>query len=56
MATQLITDYVRGVERIWFCHSIDITRHWQKVHPYHASTSCCAPPLPAKLVGHVPAF
>jgi hypothetical protein len=31
-------DYVRSVERVWFCRGIDIARHWQKVHPYHAST------------------
>jgi peptidoglycan/xylan/chitin deacetylase (PgdA/CDA1 family) len=39
-ATGLIKflDYVRSVERVWFCRGIDIAQHWQKVHPYHIST------------------
>jgi hypothetical protein len=31
-------DYVRGFDRVWFCRSIDIARHWRDVYPYAASS------------------
>ena len=30
-------DYVRSIERVWFCRGIDIARHWQQVHPYQGA-------------------
>jgi len=35
-ATGLIKflDYVRSVERVWFCRGSDIAHHWRQVHPF----------------------
>ena len=50
-ATGLIKflDYVRSVERVWFCRGIDIARHWQKVHPYQGLRTASCPASMARL-------
>jgi len=38
-ALQRFLDHIEQHDRVWVCRRIDIARHWQRVHPFDASTA-----------------